>query len=90
MRESDEERIARLTQLARRAWPDFNPGDGSGSDGFYFGDHDAVCLRALGRMVLRVEHPRALDALQAALLTLAGVLDVPSLEFADDLWEDHE
>jgi len=69
---SDDERLARLTELARRVWPHAR----------IEWDGDALCVlgpvqQANGRTVvaehLRINpHPRAADALEAALLVLAS------------------
>lgn len=65
---SDDERLQRLTELARRVWPDIDAAivDHAQSAGVY--------ARAQGEtmvaMVLR--HPLSLDALEAALRELAG------------------
>lgn len=56
------ERIARLTELARRVWPQ--------ADVERFGDGTMVIVRSAP--MLACDHPRALDALEAALLVLAG------------------
>lgn len=82
---TDEARIARLTELAQRVWPDL-------LDVRVYADatHASVTFvyspttRAKG---LSIEgHPRALDALEAALLVLAG--DTPAwVEQLAGKWE---
>ncbi len=67
---SEEERIARLTELARRVWPDvmhLRVVDNRQWRAAY------VCRGEDTDPQLCIEdHPRALDALEAALLVLAG------------------
>lgn len=78
---NDEARIARLTQLARRVWPRRDPEavEHEWHDGFpgfevLSGDHDLMANDEDSNTVLAFvqSHPRALDALEAALLVLAG------------------
>jgi hypothetical protein len=65
---SDEERIARLTELARKVFGDSRVivRNHSASVADDFGDGDTGTERIF------VKHPRALDALEAALSVLAG------------------
>lgn len=68
---TDDERIARLIELAQKVWPsagevglsDLNPGE-------------VILAKYLPEwtplLTLQCDHPRALDALEAALLVLAG------------------
>lgn len=81
---SDDERIARLTKLARRVWPGLE---------MKIEHSDRVSTvwsmscDYPGEMVLHVtmrEHPRALDALETALLALAG--ETPQPHWVDELW----
>ena len=59
-----ETRIERLTELARRVWPGFG-------DELYTSAYGVVT--GFGDVLISVtRHPRALDALEAALLVLAG------------------
>lgn len=60
---SDDERIARLTELARRVWPNAAVNA--------WGDAAWVERHAGEYPCLSVAHPRAHDALEAALLVLA-------------------
>ena len=60
---SDEARIERLTQLARRVWPNAHVAQ--------CGDAVVVDADYEPRFPLQVHHPRALDALEAALLVLS-------------------
>lgn len=72
---SDDARLQRLTVLARKVWPDFGP--------------LTVELRHSGATVqihnenqfqaVIFDHPRALDALEAALLVLSGESE-PSID----------
>lgn len=70
----DNERIARLTELAQRVWPGYDIGvsEGIGDDDEIVGA--AVTLDPLGewQQAIACGHPRALDAIEAALRTLAG------------------
>ncbi len=70
---TDEARIARLTELARRVWP------GDKLDIVVRGEAVRVMLGGedtgmpmITTSLLTVVHPRALDALEAALLVLAN------------------
>jgi hypothetical protein len=80
---TDDERIARLVELARRVWPELERSRVWTSEG---------CCAELelddeGLTYIHIHpHPRALDALEAALLVLAG--EPPA--WADELareWE---
>lgn len=64
---TDDEQIARCTELARRVWPDLDAAIVAGalSAGVYSGAQNETMVA----MILR--HPRALNALEAALLVLA-------------------
>lgn len=80
---SDEERIARLTELAREVWPQESvPVDvvssAAGARVIHDspGNHHPLSLAFIA-------HPRALDALEAALLVLSE--KGPALRFALDL-----
>jgi hypothetical protein len=72
MTEPDDARIGRLTALARKAWPDEDAqiGNPKGKDpekaGVFVASSEWTLLGVAA-------HPRALDALEAALLVLAGV-----------------
>jgi hypothetical protein len=70
---SDDERLLRLTELARRVWPD---GKYVRELGVYVapnGQRARVVNHAAGFDLLDVKrHPRSLDALEAALLVLTG------------------
>lgn len=64
---TDEARIARLTELARRVWPDERSAEIRQPVG------KAMCFGGSGYQLVGIgSHPRALDALEAALLVLAG------------------
>lgn len=66
MSDDDEARIGKLTELARRVWP---------RDREIAVCQDGAEAEVLGHdcdSLIRIEHPRALDALEAALLVLAG------------------
>lgn len=72
--ETHEQRIARLTELARKVWPGRDVMVSQG-----FGDEDelvgaSVTVDPLGEweQVLACGHPLALDALEAALCVLAS------------------
>lgn len=69
---SDNDRIARLTELARRVWPDASiPVDVTHTQTSARVEIDDP--RASGPIPLAfLCHPRALDALEAALLVLNG------------------
>lgn len=60
---SDEARIARLTEMARKVWP--------GAAVSVAGD--AVVVDAINepRFPLQVHHPRALDVVEIALIVLS-------------------
>ncbi len=65
---TDEARIKRLTELARRVWPDAAAAVVDGVPSVhemtdYYGEYIHIA-----------RHPRALDALEAALLVLSGDL----------------
>lgn len=63
---SDDERIQRLTELARRVWPDELVIE-------IITDAEGVSVESDRCILCTVEqHERALDALEAALLVLAG------------------
>ena len=73
---SDDERIARLIELARRVWPDAAKG-GIAYDADNNFKPGEVTLAAhqpewTPLVTLYCNHPRALDALEKALLVLAG------------------
>ena len=73
---SDDDRIERLTQLARRMWPDrpyVEVRSGIGFAEVRDGPRDGGWIDSL----LRVDHGNALDALEAALLVLDGARVVP-------------
>lgn len=84
---TDEARIARLTELARRVWPDALVSSEGLPD--YAGVHiyDAAG-QARGMRVSINNHPHALDALEAALLVLAGDDEPLSKEQAKDAWSE--
>lgn len=69
----DEERLKKLTELARRVWPSL---DGTisieefGCEGHVIVRRNAILSEVL---LIATEHPRALDALEAALSVLAGL-----------------
>lgn len=69
---TDEARIARLTEIARRVWPDAE----------IEADKRQVLVETSSEWgdAVTIKHPRALDALEAALLVLAdqGRMDDPS------------
>ena len=71
---NDDERIRRLTELARRVWPDRDAQIFVASD-----DEENTCVvldeKGDWEQHLGTNHPRALDALEAALLVLAGESD---------------
>jgi hypothetical protein len=67
---SDDARIARLTELARKVWPGIDAAVLCASSGASAGVYSRAQSENLVLMVLA--HPRALDALEAALLVLAG------------------
>ena len=62
---TDEARLARLTELARSVW--------GGGYAWYDDDRASIAGVHTERMdsVIEIQHPRALDALEAALLVLA-------------------
>ncbi len=63
---TDDERIARLTELAKKVWPDAEvDADAKGAQAF-------VGTSAEWGFAVKIAHPRALDALEAALLVLSG------------------
>jgi hypothetical protein len=64
---TDEERIERLTELARHVW----------SDAEIEADRNQVHVETSAEwgFALSIKHPRALDALEAALRVLAGETD---------------
>lgn len=64
---TNDERIQRLTELARRVWPDANVDMECRSFGVYLGEECVWFCDADFD-----SNPRALDALEAALLVLAG------------------
>jgi hypothetical protein len=67
---TDEARLERLTELARRVWPDeagmrieYDPDSRDGTN---------ICVHdGYSYTLAELRHPRALDALEAALLVLA-------------------
>lgn len=63
---TDDERIQRLTELARRVWPD--QGAGVSWDPFY---DVAKVINDRRTILFEMQSPRAFDALEAALLVLA-------------------
>jgi len=65
---SDDERIARLTDLARRVWPDADVGVSADAYAGLVVNHRPHANLDLAL----VKHPRSLDALEAALLVLNG------------------
>jgi hypothetical protein len=69
MNEPDDARIQRLTALAQKAWPDASEVRVQTSPD---GHAQVVAFRGTG--VAYLGHPRALDALEAALLVLDGQL----------------
>jgi uncharacterized protein YoaH (UPF0181 family) len=85
---TDEARIERLTELARRVWPMLiNVRVVRDPIG-----HEAAVLHdvlggghSLSPQVLRISHPRALEALEAALLVLAG--EPPGVEQLAEEWD---
>jgi hypothetical protein len=87
---SDEARIARLTELARRIVlaeePDVDPRTVIVQVDHY-ANGDVTAYACAGRFVM-ADHPRALDALEAALLVLDGKDSPLSLEQAKDAWSD--
>ena len=63
---SDDDRIAKLTELAKKVWPDAEvDADAKGAQAF-------VGTSAEWGFAVKIAHPRALDALEAALLVLSG------------------
>ncbi len=64
---TDEARIQRLTELARRVWRD--RGAFVSWDAFY---DTAKVVNDRGTILAKIVSPQALDALEAALLVLAG------------------
>jgi glycine/D-amino acid oxidase-like deaminating enzyme len=81
MTDDDDERLARLTELARRLWPD--QGATVRWDAFY---DVAKVVNERGTILFEMQHPRSLDALEAALLVLAG--EDPLGKWARKLAED--
>lgn len=71
---NDDARIAKLTKLARRVWPDRETGISTATGA------EAVDQRTDDLLVDIGQHPRALDALEAALLVLADEERVPLTE----------
>lgn len=67
---TDEARIARLTELARRVWPEAVAGFTSDSSNYSVPTAYVESTRN-GSTEISIDHPRALDALEAALLVLA-------------------
>lgn len=70
---TDEARIARLTDLARSVWPFYDvsvDADDDGSAAYVNNEPDAPPF-------IEICHPRALDALEAALLVLADEARIP-------------
>lgn len=66
---SDEERLVRLTEMARQVWPEVH--SVYEHDGYL--DAGALAMQGGYRLLMRIApHPRALDALEAALLVLSG------------------
>ena len=65
---TDDDRIKRLTELAKRAWPNENVSVTATAHSA--GVHRIEGNEAMVAMVLA--HPRSLEALEAALLVLAG------------------
>lgn len=79
---SDDERIQRLTELARRVWPDQHPLELEAMPQW---QSAAVRMEANGELLLLVEnHPRAFDALEAALLVLADEPPAWAQKLADE------
>jgi len=76
---SDEDRIARLTELARKVWPDAQLEEAW--SGFCWLDIVGSSDRSYVRFW--TEHPRALDALETALCVLAGEPPQWALELAE-------
>lgn len=68
---TDEARLKRLTELARRVWPEAEVGPDYGIGGKQRGYSVKASMAAYSDG-LTAWHPRALDALEAALLVLAG------------------
>ena len=86
---TDEARIAKLTELARRVWPDVH--SVYEHDGYI--DAGAIAMQGGYRLHLRIgPHPRALDALEAALLVLAGegIAESVCRRDCDGYWEQHQ
>jgi hypothetical protein len=69
---TDEARIARLTELARRVWPQFENLRvvATPIEALVLFDYGSEKRRDTSTL-LHVPHPRALDALEAALLVLS-------------------
>lgn len=87
MSETHEQRIARLTELARKVWPTVSNlcvvGGSDSAGAFESGDQQA---RALA--LILAANPRALDALEAALCVLADEVPQWVSERADELERD--
>lgn len=73
---TDDERLARLTDLAQRVWPGADPL--IVDTGKAAGVHERGGQERMLAMVLA--HPRSLDALEAALLVLSGDLKLTGEE----------
>lgn len=70
---TDDGRIARLTQLARKAWPHLRwSEDGGESRVFAFPEFAAVMNHQEQNMASIAAHPLSAQALEAALCVLAG------------------
>lgn len=72
----DDERLTRLTELARETWPGADPlivDTGKAAGVHERGGQERMLAMVLG-------HPRALDALEAALLVLSGDLELTGEE----------
>lgn len=66
---TDEARLARLTELARRVWPDDREIAVE-----HYEKREVIVWGHDGESHARIDHPRAFDALEAALLVLSGDL----------------
>jgi hypothetical protein len=81
---SDEDRLARLTELARKAWPHNDIAIDSCGDFVRVTDPKDVTDPTLAQL----DHPHALDALEAALCMLAYDPPQWAVEFAESLSND--
>ena len=76
---TDEARIARLTELARKAWP-----RADAERMHVFASQSAAVGDETEELLFVGIHPRALDALEAALCVLAGEPPTWARELAEE------